>query len=74
MVEQPNFVLRRAGWLGSNARKALEGATYCPACARLVYRMWIPRMLRVGKVGVKVGLNRPLGARLMLQDLAHLAL
>ena len=36
--------------------------------------MWIPRMLREGKVGVKVGLKWPLGAGLMLQDLVHLAL
>ena len=36
--------------------------------------MWIPRMLRVGKVGVKVGLKWLSSAGLMLQDLGHWAL
>ena len=51
-----------------------KGATYHLVCVQLVFRVWIPRILRVGKVGVKVSLKQPLGARLILQDLAHLAL
>ena len=66
MVEQPNFVLQRASWLGAYARIALEGGTYHPACVLLLSRMWIPRILRVGKVDVKVCLKQPLGAGLML--------
>ena len=37
-------------------------------------KIWIPRMLGIGKVVVKVGLRKPLGAGLILKDLAHLAL
>ena len=36
--------------------------------------MWIPRKLRVGKVGVKDGLKQISSTGLVLQDLAHLAL
>ena len=42
-----------------------------PAC---MFKIWIPRMLKVGKVGVKVSLKQPFSAGLMLQDLAYLAL
>ena len=74
MVEQPSLVITRVGWLGTYTRTALEGGTYYPACVWLVFRFYIPRTLRVGKVRVKVTLKWPSGARLMLQELAHLAL
>ena len=73
MVELPDIVYGLVG-IGDYARMAPEGGTYCPVCIQLAFRVWIPRTLRVGKVGVKVGLKQPSGAGLMLQDLAHLAL
>ena len=74
MVEQPDFALRMTGWLGVYGRTALEGGTYHPACIWLASRVWVPRTLRVVKVGFKVSLEWPLGIGLILQDLAHLAL
>ena len=65
MVEQPDFVLRRASWLGAYTRMVLEGGTNCPACVWFAFRVWFPRILRVGKVSVKVSLKCPLGAGLM---------
>ena len=53
---------------------ASRGTTYHPVCVQLVSRMWIPRKLRIGKVGVKVDLKRTFSAGLMLQDLAYLVL
>ena len=53
---------------------ASEGGTNCLVCIQLAFRMWIPMTLRVGKVGVKVGLKWPSSVGLMLQDLAYLAL
>ena len=73
MVEQPGFVLSMAGWLGAYAKMILEGGTYCPAHVQLMFRVWIPRMHRVGKVGVRVSFKWSSNAKLMLQDLAHLA-
>ena len=63
------------GWLvrlGAYARMESEGGTYCSVCIQLESRIWIPRMLRVGKLSVKVGLKQPSGSGLKLQDLAHL--
>ena len=56
------------------ARTASEGGTYSLVFVQLVLRIWIHRMLRVGKVVVKVSFKGPSSAGLMLQDLAHLAL
>ena len=60
--------------LGTYARIASEGGTYHPVCIRLASRMWIPKMLRAGKVAVKVSLKLHSSAGLMLQDLAYLVL
>ena len=46
IVEQPDFILRRADCLGAYARAVLERGTYCPACVWFAFRVWIPRMLR----------------------------
>ena len=54
--------------LGAYARTASEGGTYCPDCIWLTFRIWIPRMLRVGKVGIKVNLKQPL---YWVQDLCY---
>ena len=40
--------------IGAYTRVVSEGGTYNPVCVQLVFGMWIPRMLRVVKVGVKV--------------------
>ena len=40
--------------LGAYMKTASKGGTYYPVCIWLAFRMWIPKMLRVGKVGVKV--------------------
>ena len=69
----PIFFYRLVG-ICAYARMVSKGGTYRPVCAQLILRIWIPRMLRVGKVAVKVGLKWPSSAGLMLQDLAHLAL
>ena len=52
------------GWveIGAYARRALKGGTYRPVCIQLVFGMWIPRMLWVGKVGLKDGLKQPSSA------------
>ena len=73
MVELPNIIYGLVR-IGAYARTVVEGGTYYPVCIWLAFRVWIPRTLRVGKVGVKAGLKWPLGAGLMLQDLAHAAL
>ena len=62
MIEQPNFFLGRVGWLGAYTRIALEGGTYHLACVWLASRIWIPRTLRVGKLGSKVSFKWLLGA------------
>ena len=61
MGKLPNIVY---GWvgIGAYARRALKGGTYCPLCIWLVFGMCIPRMLWVGKVGLKDGLKRPSSA------------
>ena len=56
MVELPNIVFGLVG-IGAYTRMALEGGTYHPVCIWLGFRVWIPRTLRVGKVGVKVDLK-----------------
>ena len=66
MVEQPNSVPRRAGWLGAHTRMALEGGTSHPGCVWFAFRVLFPKALRVGKVGVKVSLKWPLSAVFML--------
>ena len=48
------------------ASTASVGGTYYPVCIWLVSGIWIPRTLRVGKVGMKVGLSGPL-----VQDLCY---
>ena len=60
--------------IGAYTRMESEGGIYCPVCVWFASGMWIPRALRVGKVGVKVGHKWPSSAGLMLKDLAHLAL
>ena len=60
--------------IGAYARIVSEGGTYHPIYIWLAFRVWIPRMLMVCKVGVKVGLKQPLGVGFILQDLANLAL
>ena len=52
------------GWVGIGAytRRVSKGGTYHPVCIRLAFGMWIPRMLWVGKVGLKVGLKWPSSA------------
>ena len=66
MVELPDVALGRLVWLGAYARTALEESIYCPVCIQFASRIWIPRLLRVGKVVVKVSLKWPLGAGFML--------
>ena len=39
-----------------------QGDIYCLVCIQLAFGMWIPRMLWVGKVGLKVGLKQPSSA------------
>ena len=65
MVELPNIIYGLVG-IGIYARTASEGGTYCPVCMWLAFRVWIPRTLRVGKVGVKVSLEWPPSAGLLL--------
>ena len=72
-VSCPILFYRLVG-IGAYARMASEGDTYCSVCIQLISRMRIPKMLRVGNVGVQVGLKWPYSAGLILQDLAHLAL
>ena len=72
MVELPDIVYGLVG-IGTYARMVSEGGTYCLVCIWLAFRVWIPRTLRVGKVGVKVGFKQPSSAGLMLQDLALLS-
>ena len=73
MVELPNIVCRLVG-MGVYARITSEGGTYHPVCIRHALRVWSPKTLRLGKVGVKVCLEQPSSAGLMLQNLAYLAL
>ena len=73
MVKLPNIVCWLVG-IGAYTRTPSEGGTYHPVCIWLALRVWILRMLRVGKVGIKVGFNLPSSAGLLLQDLAHLIL
>ena len=73
MVELPNIVCRLVG-IGAFARTVSQGGIYHPICDWLAFGIWILWTLKVGRVGVKVGLKHPSSARLMLQDLAHLAL
>ena len=40
----------------------LEGGTYHPVCVRLAFGMCIPRMLWVGKVDLRDGLEQPSSA------------
>ena len=48
--------------IGTYARRASKGGTYCSVCIWLAFGMWIPRMLWLGKVGLKVGLKWPSSA------------
>ena len=73
MVKLPNIVLQ-AGWDKCLFQDGIRGGTYHLVCIWLAFRMWIPRTLRVGKVGVKVGFKQPSRAELMIQDLACLDL
>ena len=57
MVEPPTFVFKWAGWLSSYTRTVLEGGTYYSVCVWLVSMMKVARILRVGKLGVKVSLK-----------------
>ena len=73
MVKLPDIVYGLVR-IGAYAKMVSKLGTYHLVCIWLAFRVWIPRMLRVGKVGVKVGLKWPLGAGIMLQDLAFSAL
>ena len=48
--------------IGAYARTASEGGTYHPVCTWPASGRWIPRTLRVVKVGVKVSLKQPSSA------------
>ena len=65
MVELPNIVYGLVR-IGAYTKMAFTGGTYRPVYIWLAFRVWIPRMLRVGTVGVKVSFKWPLGAGLML--------
>ena len=67
------FFYRLVG-IAAYTRMASEGGTYRKVCIQLVSRMWIPGILRVGKVGVSISLKWPSSKELMLQDLGCLAL
>ena len=49
-----------------------RGALIVQFCVQLAFGVWIPRTLRVGKLGVKVSFKQPSSGGLMLQDLALL--
>ena len=65
MVELTNIVYRLVG-IGAYTRIASEGGTYHLVCVQLAFRVWIPKTVRVGKVGMKVGFKWPSSAGLML--------
>ena len=65
MVERPNVVYGQVR-IGAYARMVSQGGTCHPVCVQLVFRVWIPRTLREGKVGVEFGLKWPSIAGLML--------
>ena len=70
MGKLPNIVLK-AGWDRClHQAECQRGALIIQFASGLHLRMWIPWMLRVGKVDMKVGLKWPSNAELMLQDLA----
>ena len=65
MVEWPDIVCGLVG-IGAYARRTSEGGTYCPVCIWLSFKSGVPGCLRVGKVGLKVGLKW-----LSMQDLCY---
>ena len=73
MVKLPD-IIHRLVKISIYAKMVSKGGTYHPVYIQLSFRVWIPRTLRVGKVGIKVSFTQPLGARLVLQDLAYLAM
>ena len=56
MIKWPNIICGLVG-IGAFARMASEGGTYRSVCLRLMSKSGIPGHLRVGKVGLKVGLK-----------------
>ena len=71
--QAPQYCLHTGG-IGAYARTVSEGGTYHPVYVQLAFRVWIPCILKVGKMGAKISLNWHFSAGLMLQDLACLAL
>ena len=65
MVELPNIVCGLVG-IGAYAKTVSKGGTYYPVCIGLAFRSGFPGMLRVGQVGLKIGLKRP-----SVQDLGY---
>ena len=65
MVELPDIVCRLVG-IGAYARMVSEGGHLLSSLHLACIQVWSPRMLRVGKVGLKVGLKQ-----LSVQDLCY---